>query len=52
MIAALVLGLDDEGTPQGCDLSSQARAGDSAADDNDVKSLHPGAGYEFETAAV
>src|SRR5438552_10359481 len=40
MIAALALGLDDQGAPLVRDRSREARAGNPAADDDDVKFVH------------
>src|SRR5258705_207394 len=40
MKAALVLGLDDQGAPLVRDLRTEARSGDPAADDDDVKITH------------
>ena len=40
MIAALVLCFDDQRPPLACNLGAQARAGDPAADDDDVEVRH------------
>src|SRR6185437_10142138 len=52
MISALVFGLDDQRSPPGRNLRSQARPGDSSADDDDVKFAHLTLGYELESRAV
>ena len=40
MIAAMLLGLDDQRPPLGRDLGAEARAGDPAADDDDIEFAH------------
>jgi hypothetical protein len=52
MIAALVLGLDDQGSALGRDLGAKARPGDSAADNDNIESGHCKIGYELESRAV
>jgi hypothetical protein len=52
MVAALLLALDDQRPPGAGDFRAEARPGDPAADDYDVKLTHRPRGYELESRAV
>jgi hypothetical protein len=52
MIAALVLGFDDQRPALRGDFRAKARSGDSPADNDHIELAHLLAGYEFETCAV
>jgi hypothetical protein len=52
VIAAQVLGLENQRPALGRDLGAQTRPGDSSANDHNVESSHFNRGYELESRAV